>query len=60
MNGKLLQKICFLKNAKKTCKPNNRDLNRDWIRGNHAPFITKDLTELTKKCNHLKGLGFAY
>ena len=29
MNGKLLQKIYFLKNAKKTCKPNIRDLNRD-------------------------------
>ena len=26
-----LSKIFFLKNAKKTCKPNNRDLNRDWI-----------------------------
>ena len=25
-----LSKIYFLKNAKKTCKPNNRDLNRDW------------------------------
>ena len=24
-------KIYFLKNAKKTFKPNNRDLNRDWI-----------------------------
>ena len=24
-----LSKICFLKNVKKTCKPNNRDLNRD-------------------------------
>ena len=24
-------KIYILKNAKKTCKPNNRDLNRDWI-----------------------------
>ena len=23
-------KIYFLKNTKKTCKPNNRDLNRDW------------------------------
>ena len=22
-----LSKICFLKNAKKTCKPNKRDLN---------------------------------
>ena len=27
-----LLKIYFLKNAKKTCKPNNRDLNRDWIK----------------------------
>ena len=26
-----LSKSYFLKNAKKTCKPNNRDLNRDWI-----------------------------
>ena len=26
-----LSKIYFLKNAKKTCKPNNCDLNRDWI-----------------------------
>ena len=25
-----LSKIYYLKNAKKTCKPNNRDLNRDW------------------------------
>ena len=24
-----LSKIYFLKNAKKTCKPNNRDLNHD-------------------------------
>ena len=24
-----LSKIYFLKNAKKTCKPNKRDLNRD-------------------------------
>ena len=26
-----LSKIYFLKNTKKTCKPNNLDLNRDWI-----------------------------
>ena len=26
-----LSKIYFLKNAKKIWKPNNRDLNRDWI-----------------------------
>ena len=25
-----LWKIYFLKNAKKTCKPNNHDLNRHW------------------------------
>ena len=25
-----LSKIYSLKNVKKTCKPNNRDLNRDW------------------------------
>ena len=24
-----LSKICFLKNAKKTCKPNKHDLNRN-------------------------------
>ena len=27
-----LSKIYFLKNANKTCKRNNRDLNRDWIK----------------------------
>ena len=27
-----LSKIYFLKNAMKTYKPNNRDLNRDWER----------------------------
>ena len=26
-----LTKFYFLKNAKKTCKPNNRDSNHDWI-----------------------------
>ena len=26
-----LSKNYFLKNAKKKCKPNNRDLNREWI-----------------------------
>ena len=26
-----LSEIYFLKNAKKTCNPNNRDLNRNWI-----------------------------
>ena len=27
-----LSKIYFLKNAKKTCKLNQRDLNRDWMK----------------------------
>ena len=27
-----LSKTCFLKNKMKTCKPSNRDLNRDWKR----------------------------
>ena len=31
MNGKLIQKIYLLKNAKKTCELNNRDLHRSWI-----------------------------
>ena len=39
-----LSKNYFLKNAKKTCKPNNRDLNRDWKiahidRGSYVTFL---------------------
>ena len=34
-----LSKIYFLKNEKKTCKPNNRDLNRDWISAIPEMFI---------------------
>ena len=30
----ILSKIYLLKNAKKTCKPNNRYLNRDWMSRN--------------------------
>ena len=26
----ILSKMYFLKNAKKTCEPNNHDLNHDW------------------------------
>ena len=33
-----LLKLYFLKNAMKTCKPNNRDLNRDWIIVNPDKF----------------------
>ena len=32
-----LSKIYFLKNVKKTCKPNNRDLNGDWM--NRDPIV---------------------
>ena len=39
-----LLKIYLLKNAKKTCKPNNRDLNRDWIR----KFWWKKFADLMK------------
>ena len=35
-----LSKIYFLKNAKKTCKPNNHDLNRDWIRTRTTKFCS--------------------
>ena len=33
-------KINFLKNAKKTCKPNNRDLNRDCIKFSNNDALT--------------------
>ena len=35
-----LSRIYFLKNAKKTCKPNNCDLNRDWINCNSKLIVT--------------------
>ena len=45
-----LSKTYFLKNANKTCKPNNRDLNRDWIREIIPHFtIKKDLWEKLEK-----------
>ena len=42
INAVDLSKIYFLKNAKKTCKPNNCDLNRDWKTGiaMNAPAIS--------------------
>ena len=36
-----LSKIYFLKKVKKTCKPNNRDLNRDWTRSCVWQFCCK-------------------
>ena len=36
-----LSKICFLKNAKKTCKPNNRDLNHNWNNFIYARFVLR-------------------
>ena len=38
-----LSKIYFLKNAKKTCKPNNRDLNRDWKKQFFKHWLAKEL-----------------
>ena len=35
----ILSKIYFLKNAKKICKPNNRDLNRDWKNSSPCQFL---------------------
>ena len=44
-----LSKIYFLKNAKKTCKPNNHDLNRDWTitLSNVCTGRTSDSEQLT-------------
>ena len=46
MIGKLLQKNYFLKNAKKTCKPNNCDLNRDWRIKNGTEVTLKLLSNV--------------
>ena len=34
-----LSKLYFLKNAKKTSKPNNCNLNRDWIKHNFRQYF---------------------
>ena len=47
-----LSKIYFLKNAKKTCKPNNRDSNCDWIK--HVTVENKK----KKKKNYQKKLKY--
>ena len=44
----------FLKNAKKTCKPNNRDLNRDWIK--QKQMAMKRYTPLKYNCSKKKKL----
>ena len=51
MNGKLLQKNYFLKNAKKTCKPNNCDLNRDWRIKNGTEVTLKLLSNVVGDSN---------
>ena len=43
-----LSKICLLKNAKKTCKPNIRDLNRDWINKVYRWMSNRKLNILSK------------
>ena len=40
-----LSKIYFLKNVKKTCKPNNHDLNRDRIVKSDNNFNDSNLLE---------------
>ena len=60
-----LSKICFLKNEKKTCKPNKRDLNRDWImiqitQSGFNPLKTSiphhiETSQLICKANQLSG-----
>ena len=47
-----LSKIYFLKNAKKTCKPNNRDLYRDWITYTHGTIVNIYIVyEISKNFN---------
>ena len=44
-----LSEIYFLKKAKKTCKPNNRDLNRNWIMlSSHKMFSKISKIDLTQ------------
>ena len=50
-----LSKIYFLKNEKKTFKPNNCDLNRDWIKNNEIfAFITGLVFKLSSRIVLLK------
>ena len=45
-----LLKIYFLKITKKTSKPNNRDLNCNWI----ISFLTVSLNEMNYRMRHIK------
>ena len=45
-----LSKIYFLKNAKKTCKPNNRDLNHDWIKQKMLHILTIAVWKIIHVC----------
>ena len=53
-----LSKIYFPKNAKKTSKPNNRDLNRDWTNCFENKldswFGQRKKTEFNKSRNNIK------
>ena len=54
-----LSKICFLKNVKKTCEPNKRGLNRDWMipqnELNLQLELEKKTDNLTASDKHRKG-----
>ena len=54
------EKNYFLKNEKKPCKSNNRDLNRDWIEESPSAWkekhgkkqkISSKYHQLVEKCN---------
>ena len=48
-----LSKIYFLKNAKKTCKPNNRDLHRD-LKKLYSKLYKKERRNYPEKVDLLK------
>ena len=48
-----LSKVYFPKNAKKTCKPNNRDLNFDWIKKDYTRKISSIKREILRPNSHL-------
>ena len=46
-----LSKIFFLKNAKKRCKPNKRDLKCDWINCHHIFIVAFHSITLNEQKN---------
>ena len=48
-----LSNIYFLKNAKKTCKANKRDLNRDWKIDVFIVIVKSTLRRSVQKSHHI-------